>query len=240
MRFTVLTLTLGPRGFFFLEGSSFFRESLSFCSKAFAAFSADSMPDLSCVGPFIAARAAEYGADPDNIIVVGHSMGAESGSMLALSSFDPNPSQDCTESGQASGPVAFLGVGGAYGMVGEPLDEDQTRFRVRSFPLGEFQELDADEEVVPGVTAAEMYQLDGYGSLPPVNALDSVLLVGSEDQYQATNAEITARFAAALQAEGVGVEVVTVEGANHEDVVDPTTDAGQATLEVLAEILANA
>jgi hypothetical protein len=54
--------------------------------------SADSVADLSCVGPFVAARAAELGADPDNVIVVGHSMGAETGSMLAFSSFDLAPS----------------------------------------------------------------------------------------------------------------------------------------------------
>jgi hypothetical protein len=37
-------------------------------------FSADSVADLSCVGPFIAARAAGLGADPNTVIVVGHSM----------------------------------------------------------------------------------------------------------------------------------------------------------------------
>jgi acetyl esterase/lipase len=76
-------------------------------------FSAGSVGDLSCVGPFVAARAAEFGADPDNITVVGHSMGAEAGAMLALSSFGLDPSPDCTETGQASTPAAFLGTGGA-------------------------------------------------------------------------------------------------------------------------------
>ncbi len=202
-------------------------------------FSAGSVTDLSCVGPFVAARASEFGADPDKVVVVGHSMGAEAGSMLALSSFDLPPSPDCTETGQVSNPVAFLGIGGSYGMVGGPLDDDHTRFRARSFPRATFKELDADEEVVHGLTAAQIYLLDGYSAIPPVAALDVVLLVGSEDQYSATNADITSAFAAALEASNTDVEAVTVEGANHEDVVDPTTEAGQATLQVMADILTN-
>jgi len=204
-----------------------------------AGLSADSVADLSCVGPFVAARAAEFGADPDNVIVVGHSMGAETGSMLAFSSFDLAPSPDCTETGQASSPQAFLGIGGTYGMFGGPLDDDHTRFRSRSYPGGPSREYDADEEVVPGVTAAQIYQLDGYRAIPPVAELDIVLLVGSRDQWPVTNADITAAFADALRANNVDVEVVTVDGANHENVVDTATDFGQETLQVIAEILAN-
>ncbi len=48
---------------------------------------------------------------------------------------------------------------------------------------------------------------------------------------------IPAAFAEALEANDIDVEVVTVEGANHENVVDPSTEAGQATLQVLADIL---
>jgi pimeloyl-ACP methyl ester carboxylesterase len=203
-------------------------------------FQADSVADMSCVGPFVAARAAEFGADPDKVIVVGHSMGAETGSMLAFSSFDPAPSPDCTETGQASSPVAFLGIGGTYGMVGGPIDDDHTRFRSRSYPRGTFQEYDADQDIVPGLTGAQAYQLDGYRAIPPVAELDIVLVVGSEDQYPATNADITATFADALEANNVDVEVVTVEGANHENIADPTTAYGQATLRAIADILANA
>ena len=204
-----------------------------------AGLSADSAADLSCVGPFVAARAAEFGADPDNVIVVGHSMGAETGSMLAFSSFDLAPSPDCTETGQASSPQAFLGIGGTYGMVGGPLDDDPTRFRSRSYPSALFREYDADEEVVPGLTAAQIYQLGGYRAIPPVADLDIVLLVGSRDQYPPTNTNITAALAEALEDAGVDREVVIVEGANHENVVDPTTEHGQKTLQVIADILTN-
>jgi pimeloyl-ACP methyl ester carboxylesterase len=203
-------------------------------------YTAHSAADLSCIGPYIAARAADFGADSDTVIVVGHSMGGESGSMLALSSFDLVPSRDCTETGQPSDPVAFLGIAGSYGMLAEPLDDDLSRFRVRLWPGGSDLDKAADEEVIADLTAAQAYQLDGYSAIPPVADLEIVLLVGSRDMDRFTNADATARFAEALQAAGADAEVVIVEGANHENVVIPTTQAGQATLDVMAEILINA
>lgn len=200
-------------------------------------FSEDSTPDLSCVGPFVAARAAEFGADADKIVVVGHSMGGEVGSMLALGAFDLDPSPNCTETGQAASPVAFVGIAGAYGMVGGPLDDGHTRFRVRSYPRGTFEELDADEEIVTGLTAAEIYRLDGYRAIPPASELDIVLVVGSEDGEPTANPDIAAAFAETLQAADVDAEVVIVEGGTHNNVVDPTTEHGQQTLQVIADLL---
>ncbi len=202
-------------------------------------FSSDSIADLSCVGPFVAARAAEFGADPDNIVVIGHSMGAEAGSMLAFSSFDLAPSPDCTETGRASSPVAFVGIAGSYGMVGGPLDDDHTSYRVRSEPVDPFRELDADEGHSSGLTAAQLYQLDGYRAIPPVAELEIILLVGSEDQHEVTDADVTDAFADALEAKGVDVETITVAGANHDDIVVPTTEFGQATVQAIAETLPN-
>jgi hypothetical protein len=59
----------------------------------------------------------------------------------------------------------------------------------------------------------------------------------SEDQYTATDSDLTAAFAQALAANNIEVEVVTVEGANHDNVVDPTTEVGQETLQAMADIL---
>ena len=66
-----------------------------------------------------------------------------------------------------------------------------------------------------------------------------VLLVGGNDQYPATNVSINAAFAEALQAHGTDVEVVEVPGANHENVMYPDTDAGQATLQTVSDIFNN-
>lgn len=200
-------------------------------------FSADSAADLSCIGGFVSARAAEYGSNSEDIVVIGHSMGGETGSMLALSSFGLAPTPDCVETGQGPTPYAFLGIGGSYGLIAQPLDDDLTMFRVRAQPVDLVREIASTEFVRPGLTAIDAYGLDGYSALPSANPPRMVLLVGSNDQYPATNASITAAFAEALKTHGTDVEVVEVPDANHENVVYPDTDAGQATLQVISDIL---
>ncbi|MEE8375420.1 MAG: alpha/beta hydrolase [Acidimicrobiia bacterium] len=202
-------------------------------------FSADSAADLSCIGGFVGARAAEYGSDPESVIVVGHSMGGETGSMLALNSFGLTPSPDCVETGKAPTPYAFLGIAGNYGMLAQPLDDDLNTFRVRAQPVDQIREIAAGEFVKPGLTALQAYELTGYSTLPVPNPPRMVLLVGSEDQYSVTDADITAAFAEALKAYGTDVEVVEVADANHNNVIYPDTDAGQATLQVISDILNN-
>jgi pimeloyl-ACP methyl ester carboxylesterase len=203
-------------------------------------FSADSAADLSCIGGFVSARAAEYGSSPDTVVVVGHSMGGETGSMLALSSFGLAPAPDCVETGEGPTPYAFLGIGGTYGLIAQPLDDDLNTFVVRATPISGGQEMASTEFVRPGLTALQAYGLDGSSALPSTNPLRMVLLVGSKDQYSVTNADITAAFAEALKTHGTDVEVVEVPDANHNNVVYPDIDAGQATLQVISDILDNA
>jgi pimeloyl-ACP methyl ester carboxylesterase len=200
-------------------------------------FAADSAADLSCIGGFMGARAAEYGSDPDTVVVIGHSMGGETGSKLALSSFGLVPGADCVETAEAPTASAFLGIGGSYGLIAQPLDDDLTRFAVRATPRSSIREIAADEFVRPGLTALDAYAIDGYSALPSANPLRMVLLVGTEDGYPATNPTITAAFAEALKVHGTDVEVIEVPGAGHENVMYPHTDAGQATLQVVGEIL---
>jgi pimeloyl-ACP methyl ester carboxylesterase len=202
-------------------------------------FSADSAADLSCIGGFVGARAAEYGSDPDSVVVVGHSMGGETGSMLALSSFGLASAADCVETGEGPTPYAFLGIAGNYGMLAQPLDDNLNTFRVRAQPVDQTREIAAAEFVKPGLTALQAYGLTGYSTLPVPNPPRMVLLVGSEDQYSVTNADTTAAFAEALETSGTEVEVVVVPDANHNDVIYPDTDAGQATLQVIADLLNN-
>lgn len=203
-------------------------------------FSADSAADLSCIGGFVSARAAQYGSDPDSVVVIGHSMGGATGSMLALSSFGLAPAADCVEAGEGPTPYAFLGIGGAYGLIAQPLDDDLSTFLVRASSGWAGRELAAEEFVKPGLTALQAYALDGASALPSTNPLRMVLLVGSNDQYSVTNADTTAAFAEALETSGTDVEVVVVPDANHENVVYPDTDAGQTTLQVVSDVLNNA
>ena len=64
-----------------------------------------------------------------------------------------------------------------------------------------------------------------------------VLLVGANDPHSVTNPDITAAFAAALESHGTDVEVIVVPRADHDNVIFPGTDAGQATLQVVADLL---
>jgi len=202
-------------------------------------FSADSAADLSCIGGFVSAHADEYGSDSDTVVVIGHSMGGEVGSMLALSSFGLTPGSDCVETGEGPTAVAFLGIGGTYGLIAQPLDDDLNTFAVWATSRSFIREIAADEFVTPGLTALQAYALDGHSALPSANPPRMVLLVGSNDRYPATNVSITAAFAEALKAHGIDVEVVEVPGANHENVMYPDTDAGQATLQTVSDILDN-
>lgn len=42
-----------------------------------------------------------------------------------------------------------------------------------------------------------------------------------------------------MEANDIAVEVVTVDGANHEDIVRPATQAGQATLQAKVDLITN-
>jgi acetyl esterase/lipase len=185
----------------------------------------------------VSAHAAEYGSDLDRVVVVGHSMGGETGSLLALSSFGLAPNADCVETGEAPTPYAFLGIGGSYGSIAQPLDDDLTTFGVRATPQSPVREIASDEFVMPGLTALQAYAIDGYSALPSTNDLRMVLLVGSEDRYVATNPTITAAFAEALRLHGTDVEVIEVPDANHENVIYIDTTYGQTTLQVVRDLL---
>ncbi len=147
------------------------------------------------------------------------------------------PGSDCVEAGEAPTASAFLGIRGTYGLIAQPLDDDLSMFAVRPTPISPTREIGADEFVTPGLTALDAYAIDGYSALPSANPLRMVLLVGSNDSYAATNVGITMEFAEALNAHGIDVEGVEVQGAGHENVMYADTDAGQTTLQVVSDIL---
>jgi alpha-beta hydrolase superfamily lysophospholipase len=66
-----------------------------------------------------------------------------------------------------------------------------------------------------------------------------VLLVGTDDTDPVSDAAVTEHFAEALQAEDFAVDVVVVHGANHDNIVDPDTEAGRATLDVLRDVVSD-
>jgi len=149
------------------------------------------------------------------------------------------PATDCIETGEAPTPLAFLGIGGTYGLIAQPLEDGLNIFAVRAAARSSVREIAADEFVTPGLTAIAAYGLDGSSALPSANHLRMVLLVGSNDRYPATNVGITTAFAEALKARGTDVEVIEVPDANHENVMYPDADSGQTTRKVVSDILNN-
>ena len=197
-------------------------------------FTADSYDDLSCIGPFVKAYASAFGGDSDQVVVVGHSMGAETGSLLALSSFGLVPADDCAETGPSPEPTGFLGLGGPYGVAAMPLDDDATTFQV-DIPQTDALQAAADEEVSPGLTALALYGPVGYSALPTDNPLSMVLLAGELEPW--TNPERSIPFGDALDQHGIDVEVMVVPLAGHTSVVEATTAGGMAALAVIQDLI---
>lgn len=203
-------------------------------------YSSRSADDLVCIGSFVQARAADHGARPDRVVVVGHSMGAEVGVNLAFRSFDTPQDPACVETGSRPAAEAVVGIAGDYSSLGIPVDADREVFR---YPSGCFDgpdELAATEVFKPGVTAEQAFEFGGYSSMdlvPP--GLRVVLVAGSEDVDFCPIPDIARDFADALHASGVESELVEVPGAGHADVIDPDTDPGQTTLKILESILAD-
>lgn len=194
--------------------------------------------DLACIGPFVAARSTEFGARAEDVVVVGHSMGAEAGSNLAFRSFDLPSKGDCTETGSAPIPRAFLGIGGSYGWLARPVASNPGSFLVIGGCYSDWREADASDEVAPGLTAQQAYELDGYSSvdLAP-EELRATILVGSLDIDVCTNPEVSRSFAEALQTAGMQADLVEVEGADHYNVLRPREEAGKNTLKIMESIL---
>lgn len=196
--------------------------------NTFSGWSLTSADDLYCMGPFISQHAVEHGATSDQVVVVGHSMGAEAGSNLAFRSFDVPPGGECTAVGTNPTAAAFVGIGGSYGWLAKPTESDSQTFLVKSGSCNTPQhQAPGTETVAPGLTAEQGYELDGYSSMHlAAPDLDVVLVVGSLDPYLCTSPPNTEDFGVALRDRGINAQVIEIDGAGHEDIVNPRSESG--------------
>lgn len=203
-------------------------------------WSAESGDDLACMGSFVAARAADFGAHSDRVVIVGHSMGAEAGINLAFRSFDLPTNGDCTETSSQPTARAFLGIGGSYGGIGTPIASDPESYLVTGGCNSEPREVAASDLITPGLTAQQGFDLGSYSAMDLAPAdLRVVLLVGTLDPNRCTRPDVTRSFAEALETNGIDAQLVEVEGAGHEDVIWPDTDPGKNTISIIESILAD-
>ncbi|MGI9606835.1 MAG: esterase/lipase family protein [Acidimicrobiales bacterium] len=202
-------------------------------------WSAESGHDMACMGSFVSARAAEFGARSDQVVVVGHSMGASAGASLAFRSFDLATRGDCSETGDQPTVKGFLGVGGEYESLGIPVGADHDSFLFRSSCSAEPRELAASDLYKLDLTAEQAFELGPRSSMDLVPTdLRVVLLVGTLDSNACTLPSVTGDFAEDLQTGGVESEVIELAGADHYDIIQPNTPSGQKTLEIIESILA--
>jgi len=139
---------------------------------------------------------ADYGGDPNFVIVAGHSAG---GHLTALALLDPRYLADYGRS--AADVRGFLGLSGVYDVQAE---------------YDYWQAKGAHPRIIEGV----MGGLQNLGRASPIHlaqpGLPPILLIhGDEDKT--VPAKISVDFHAALQMAGAPVELVLYEGAGHSD-----------------------
>lgn len=179
--------------------------------------------DIGCVGAFVAAKASEFGGDPDRTVVVGHSRGATTGAAMAFSGFATEPGADCVVQDDARPTaIGFVGLSGDYHLMGMPHPNQPGRIVI---PTSGITAYGAEDEVASsGATAGEVYEAcSAYahldGDLPPIS-----LYYGTQEVDAAP--DDAERFAAALRDAGHEVTVAVYEGEHWQSIFLPFMEAG--------------
>lgn len=156
----------------------------------------DAVEDLACAVRFARATAAEYGGDPDEVTLVGFSLGASAGAVVALSGDDHTTG--CVQAGTSALPDTFVGYEGAYDWAHA------------DYPLG----LDLLEQDDPELWAA----IDPYAHVGEHPELVVRLINGVDDNtvWYETAPQVPEEFRQALVDAGHDdVEVILIDGARH-------------------------
>lgn len=161
--------------------------------------------DVACAVRFAHARAADFGADPDRLVVVGYSAGAHLGAVAALAAdtFDG----DCVVPMDDTLPKRFVGLAGPY-------NTDALAPLVRQF-------FGTDPAVDP-----EPWRLGNPLTYLGRNP-DLVVRLAHGDSDQTVPVLFSEYFADQLAQAGYDVELTVVPDAGHSDMVaDPSIAVG--------------
>jgi acetyl esterase/lipase len=189
--------------------------------------------DLACIGPTVAATAADYGADPTRTVVLGHSRGATVGAALVFNSFAGTPAETCIAStSELPTAVGFVGLSGDYKILAFTDPQDPTRIVI---PSAGFDSFAAGDEVLnTGVPAAEAFQaVSAYAHLDSAADVAFELWWGTEDDGGAR--EFTEEFATALDQHGHQVTVSVFEGLHWQSILVPSAP-GEAAVPTPANL----
>lgn len=169
----------------------------------------ETVEDVACAIRYARATAADYGGDPENVTLVGFSLGASVGAVVGLSGDDHT--NGCVETDTSALPDAFVGYEGPY-------DWAHT-----DYPL----DLELLQQDDPETWAA----IDPYAHIGENPDLAVRLIHGVDEgiAWYEVSHEVSEEFQLALQGAGYDVELILLDGARH------TASTGSAPFEAMVE-----
>jgi acetyl esterase/lipase len=170
----------------------------------------ESFEDVACAVRYAGSRADEFSDDEGGTSIVGHSAGAQLGSVIALAGDDFGG--DCAVPGSAL-PARFVGLAGLY-------DVSQLTQYLPSF-FGTRYEVDS----APWEDGSAFFHL---GENPELRVL---LVHGTVDEV--VPVYFSEQFGEALEDAGYAVEIEILDGVNHTDTHDPDV-VGELIAEMIA------
>lgn len=171
---------------------------------------AEAAADAVCAVAYANQHASSWGADPDRVIVMGHSGG---GHIVMLSALAPEAFPECATASEAH-------VWAYIGMAGDP---------AAAAPGGNARRFfEHDPELLK--------RMDNFSHVGSNSDLIARFVHGTADFT--VPIELTRGFHDTLVAAGYDSELIPVAAADHFDPANPTTDAGLETLNQLQSILA--
>jgi len=166
----------------------------------------ESVADAVCAVAYAYKNASSWGADPDRIIVMGHSGGGQVGMLAGLA---PEAFPECAMASEAH-------VWAYIGLAGDPAS---------AAPGGNLRRfLVSDPELLK--------RMDSYNHIGGNPGLIVRFVHGTSDGT--VPIELTGAFHDSLIKAGYDSELIPVNGAGHADPANPTRDAGVAALDQLA------
>ena len=181
-----------------------------------------SIDRIACAVRYARGTADEYNGDPNRIALVGHSAGAATGVVAALSGDDFG--QNCQMPDESALVRAFVGYEGNYNF---------STFDYKSHaPSLEFLDHTYLEETDPDLWHA-LNPYSHIGRYPEI----AIRLIHGATETEDVSPELSTDLYQALLDADHDVELVIVENATHFDILDPTSEVSAVVLEQVMDVV---